>query len=101
MQHLYKCVFVCSPVESIGVQVQDLQWSSIRFISQLMNHQPLFILSYYTNLKCRERMGRYQQLNKLSKLTGMVKHVHQHQDIKQLAKQNKTKKPQTVLILLK
>lgn len=43
---------VCSPVEGVRVQIQHLQWSSIRLISKLMNRQPLFILSYYTNLKC-------------------------------------------------
>lgn len=46
-----------SPVERIGVQVQDFQWSGIRFIRQLMNQQPLFILSYYTYLKYTGTMG--------------------------------------------
>lgn len=46
-----KCVCVCSPVECVGVQLYDFQRSGIRFIRQLMNRQPLFILPYYANLQ--------------------------------------------------
>ena len=54
------------PVERIGVQVQDLQRSGIRLIGQLMYRQPLFILSYYTDLKHTEGTRRYQPLDKLN-----------------------------------
>lgn len=53
-----------SPVERVRVQVQDLQGSGIRFISQLMNQQPLFILAYYANLERSSRTSTAQQISR-------------------------------------
>lgn len=61
---------MCSPVEGVRVQIQHLQWSSIRLISKFMNRQPLFILSYYTNLKCIEADN--QKIDKWNMHYGLV-----------------------------
>lgn len=53
-----------SPVECVRVQVQDLQGSGIRFIRQLMNQQPLFILSYYANLEDSSKTSAAQQISR-------------------------------------
>lgn len=58
------CTDVVLPIECIGVEAGDLQRSCVRLVGHLMNHQPIFILSYNTDLTAEVRKDSHEHLVK-------------------------------------